>query len=75
MPELPWASGAVFNPGAWYDGARVHLLVRGVPAGYRRIRLTDTRPGEPEWGFEPYVSYIAMPKAPTACTFPSGPNP
>ena len=58
VPELSWASGAVFNPGAWYDGARVHLLVRGVPAGYRRIRLTDTRPGEPEWGFEPYVSYI-----------------
>ncbi|SHL03066.1 glycoside hydrolase family 130 protein [Rhodothermus profundi] len=58
VPELPWASGAVFNPGAWYDGTRVHLLIRGVPAGYRRIRLQDVPPGEPEWGFEPYVSYI-----------------
>lgn len=58
MPELWWASGAVFNPGAWYDGTRVHLLIRGIPAGYRRIRLANVRPGESEWGFEPYVSYI-----------------
>jgi predicted GH43/DUF377 family glycosyl hydrolase len=58
MPDLSWASGAVFNPGAWYDGNTVHLLFRSVPAGYRRIPLPQSRPGEPAWGFEPYVSYI-----------------
>ncbi|MCS7155954.1 MAG: glycosidase [Bacteroidota bacterium] len=58
MLELPWASGAVFNPGAWYDGERVHLLFRAVAAGYRRVRLPQSRPYEAAFGFEPYVSCI-----------------
>ncbi|ARA94161.1 MAG: glycosidase [Bacteroidetes bacterium] len=56
--SLPWANGAVFNPGAWYDGERVHLLFRAVPAGYRRIAMPDPAPGEPAFGYADYVSYI-----------------
>jgi predicted GH43/DUF377 family glycosyl hydrolase len=58
MSELPWAGGAVFNPGAWYDGERVHLLFRAIPAGYRRISLPQSRAGEPAFGFDPYISFI-----------------
>ena len=56
--ELAWASGAVFNPGAWYDGERVHLVFRAVPAGYRRFPLPNAGPGEPAYGFEPYISSL-----------------
>lgn len=56
--HLPWASGAVFNPGAWYDGRTVHLLFRAVPAGYRRVALAHAAPGEPTTGYDDYVSYI-----------------
>ncbi|MDO8515906.1 MAG: hypothetical protein Q7S28_01505 [bacterium] len=27
-PEHPWEAKAVFNPAAWYDGERVHILYR-----------------------------------------------
>lgn len=57
-PSIPWASGAVFNPAAWYDDRTVHLLFRAVPTGYRRIRLEHSAKGEPEVGFDNYVSYI-----------------
>lgn len=56
--DIEWASGAVFNPAASYDGERIHLLFRAVPAGYRRVPLPDSPDGEPTHGFEPYVSYI-----------------
>ncbi|SHK71687.1 glycoside hydrolase family 130 protein [Rhodothermus profundi] len=56
--DLTWASGAVFNPGAWYDGRQVHLVFRAVPAGYRRFRLPAARPGEPTYGFAPYISSL-----------------
>lgn len=57
--ETPsWASGAVFNPAAWYDGAAVHLLFRAVPKGYRRIELAHAAPGEPTQGYDDYISYI-----------------
>ncbi|CAM3340295.1 glycoside hydrolase family 130 protein [Rhodothermus bifroesti] len=75
MPEVSWASGAVFNPGAWYDGAQVHLLFRGVPAGYRRVPLEQTRPGEPAWGFEPYVSYIGYAHSSDGVHFTVRPEP
>lgn len=53
-----WASGAVFNPAAWYDGEHVHLLFRAVPGGYRKIQLEERAPGEPTTGYDDYVSYI-----------------
>ncbi len=56
--ELPWASGAVFNPAAWYDGQTIHLLFRAVAEGYERIRLPHAADGEPDTGFDDYVSSI-----------------
>ena len=58
-PELPWADGAVFNPGVWYDDGVVHLLFRAVPAGYERKPLDDPDPTGPDAGFDDsYVSYL-----------------
>lgn len=57
--DLSWANGAVFNPGAWLDQGKIHLLFRAIPAGYKKIKLEDRAPGEPEFGFdESYISYI-----------------
>lgn len=55
---IPWASGAVFNPAAWYADGRVHLIFRAVPRGYRRIELANAAPGEPATGYDDYVSYL-----------------
>lgn len=57
--DINWANGAVFNPGAWYEDGKVHLLFRSIPKGYNSQKLTNTDPGEPEIGFDDnYVSYI-----------------
>lgn len=57
--DISWASGAVFNPGAWYEDGRVHLLFRAIPKGYKSIKLNNPDPGEPEMGFDDsYISYI-----------------
>ncbi|MDX1531084.1 MAG: glycosidase, partial [Rhodothermales bacterium] len=58
MPEIPWASGAVFNPGVWYDGEVVHLLFRAIPEGYRRVANPDPDPQAFPYAFENYVSYV-----------------
>ena len=58
MPALPWASGAVFNPGAWYDGEQVHLLFRAIAQGYRRVSNPDASPFEGSFGFDDYVSSL-----------------
>ncbi len=75
QPNLPWASGAVFNPGAWYDGARVHLIFRAVPAGYRRIAMPDPEPGEPTEGFDDYISYIGYAESTDGLHFTVRPTP
>lgn len=54
--DLPWAAGAIFNPGAWLEGGVVHLLFRAIPGGHKRIQL-DT-PGKATYGYEPYISSI-----------------
>lgn len=56
--DIPWASSAVFNPGAWYEDGLVHLLFRAIPAGYRRIPLENAASGEPTTGFDNYISYL-----------------
>ena len=57
--DIEWASGAVFNPGAFYDGDLVHLLFRAIPKGYKREKLLNPGNGEPDFGFdEKYISYI-----------------
>lgn len=66
---LPWASGAVFNPAAWYDDGRVHLLFRAVPDGYRRIELHHAAPGEPTTGYDGYISYIGYASSPDGVHF------
>jgi len=57
--EIKWASGAVFNPGVWYDEGKLHMLFRSVPNGYKPRKLDFHEPGEPEYGFsDDYISYI-----------------
>jgi beta-1,2-mannobiose phosphorylase / 1,2-beta-oligomannan phosphorylase len=57
--DLKWASGAVFNPGAWYDNGTVHMLFRCIAKGYKSIELKNSQPGEPDTGFDDtYVSTI-----------------
>ena len=56
--DIPWASSAVFNPGAWYEEGIVHLLFRAIPSGYQRIPLEAPKPGEPTSGFDNYISYL-----------------
>lgn len=56
--NLSWADGAVFNPGAWYDGETVHMLFRAVPSGYSAIDLYHHTDGELSIGYDDYISYI-----------------
>ena len=70
FPDLTWASGAVFNPGAWYEDGRVHLLFRAIPEGYRRIPLEQPDPHGPELGFDQsYISYIGYASSTDGLTF------
>ncbi len=75
QPHIAWASGAVFNPGACYDGSTVHLLFRAVPAGYRRIRLDQAAEGENTFGFDNYVSYIGYATSTDGLNFRVRPEP
>lgn len=73
--SLPWANGAVFNPAAWFDGETVHMLFRAVPDGYRRIQLEHAAGGEPDVGFENYVSYIGYASSRDGLHFDVRPEP
>ncbi|GIV60506.1 MAG: glycosidase [Rhodothermaceae bacterium] len=75
QPRLPWASGAVFNPGTWYDGRTVHLLFRAIPRGYRRITIPAPRPGETTVGYDNYVSSIGYATSRDGCAFALHPEP
>ena len=58
---VAWASGALFNPGAAFDDeGRLRLLVRGVPAGHRRVTTAGDNPYEPDFGYEGYVSSLGV---------------
>lgn len=54
-PELPWASGAVFNPSAWYDGTRVHLVFQAFSAGYQHSPLPNAQNNLLAYDFTPSV--------------------
>lgn len=57
--DIKWASGAVFNPAAWFDNGQIHLLFRSIPKGYKSKQLENNNIGEPDTGFDDnYVSYI-----------------
>ncbi|HEX8386143.1 MAG TPA: glycosidase, partial [Rubricoccaceae bacterium] len=60
-PDVPWASGALFNPGAALgDDGVLRLLARGVPAGHRRVEVQHADEHEPRFGFETYVSALGL---------------
>lgn len=56
--DISWASGAVFNPGVWYEDGVVHLAFRAVPSGYKTIMVVEEGDEAPRRGFADYVSYI-----------------
>ena len=60
-PDAPWASGAIFNPGADLapDGT-LRLIARGVPAGYARVELEPKDPTEASFGYDNYVSHLGL---------------
>jgi predicted GH43/DUF377 family glycosyl hydrolase len=67
--DIPWASSAVFNPGAWYEDGVVHLLFRAIPAGYQRISLENPEDGEMTTGFDNYISYLGYATSTDGVTF------
>ncbi|WP_412062423.1 glycosidase [Rubrivirga sp. IMCC45206] len=60
-PEAWWASGAAFNPGADLapDGT-LRLVVRGVPAGYRRVETPPGPDGQPGFPYRDYISHLGL---------------
>lgn len=54
----PWTSGAVFNPGAWYDDGLIHLLFRALPTGYKDPNHVADDPSRTVSSFTNYVSSI-----------------
>jgi beta-1,2-mannobiose phosphorylase / 1,2-beta-oligomannan phosphorylase len=62
-PSLPWANGAVFNPGVWYEDGTTHLLFRAVPSGYRAFAIDNPNSAVPVTGFDGYISYIGYAKS------------
>lgn len=75
-PNLPWASGSVFNPGTWFDGTTVHMLFRAIPSGYKKVSLEATRPTELNVGFdEAYVSTLGYAKSTNGIDFKWHPVP
>lgn len=59
IADLPWAGGAVFNPGAWRtDDGTVHLVFRAIPGGYRKTARTGQSRYEGPHNFSDYVSYL-----------------
>ena len=57
--DIEWASGAVFNPGTWFEDGTLHMLFRGIPKGYKRKVLENPKPTGPDVGWDDaYISYI-----------------
>ncbi len=56
--DVAWASGAVFNPGAWYEDEVVHMAFRAVPNGYNTIMVVEEGDEQPRRGFVDYISSI-----------------
>ena len=75
-PAVPWASGAIFNPGAALsDDGTLRLLARGVPAGHRRVDVAHADDHEPDFGFEGYVSALGLATRQPDGTFVLAPEP
>lgn len=73
---LSWANGAVFNPGAWYENGKVHLLFRAIPSGYHRIKIKGKIEAGSDYGFtEDYISYIGYASSTDGIHFTMAPEP
>lgn len=60
-PDVAWASGAVFNPGAVLDASgTLRLLARGVPAGYTKVAVDSPDPTEADFLYDNYVSRLGL---------------
>lgn len=73
QPDIPWATGAVFNPGACYDGSCVHLLFRAIPEGYRQTSAPHVTDGSV--GYDDYISYIGYAHSHDGVHFTPRPEP
>ena len=61
QPDVPWASGAVFNPGASLDpDGTLRLVARGVPAGYRPAAVESPDATEGDMLYADYVSHLGL---------------
>ena len=60
-PEVSWASGAVFNPGAVLDAdGTLRLLARGVQAGYTKVAVESPDATEADFLYDNYVSRLGL---------------
>lgn len=73
--DLPWAAGAIFNPGAWQEDGVVHLLFRAIPGGHKRYRLATPDSEPARYGFEPYVSSVGYASSTDGLHFIRRPTP
>lgn len=74
-PDVAWASGAVFNPGAALDDGTLRLLARGVPAGHRRVEIDHEDAYEASFGYDNYVSTLGLATRQPDGTFQLAPDP
>ena len=59
--SIPWASGAIFNPGAVVDDdGTLRLLARGIAKGYKPVALDSDNPYEPANRYEDYISHLGL---------------
>ncbi len=75
-PDVPWASGAIFNPGAALDAdGTLRLLARGVPTGHRRVQVQHDDAFEPTFGYDRYVSALGLATRQADGSFALAPEP
>ena len=75
-PDVAWASGAIFNPGACLDAdGTLRLLARGVPSGHRRVEVEHTDAYEASFGYDNYVSVLGLATRQPGGTFALAPEP
>ena len=67
--DVEWASGAVFNPGAWCESGVIHLLFRAIPLGYRHVMVQEAGDRVPRTGYDNYVSSLGYASSRDGVTF------
>jgi predicted GH43/DUF377 family glycosyl hydrolase len=74
-PTIPWASGAVFNPGVWFEDGITHMLFRAIPSGYTKFDIVDPKSEVQLSGFDGYVSSIGYASSTDGIHFTWRPQP